>query len=160
MYLPFSPYRFLRAKGADTLCIYPTPCPEEGTLPDTWATPKLTHRGKHRSGGAQVPGKNPILGLRPKIEKKRRKISVSTCVFPVEPQSPNGENTNLHKVGFPPIPGRAPISAQNRTFVHRLALFPESAETPVVKINVFAVWALRLDRKYTTFGLPEKIGKN
>ena len=33
MYLPFSPYRFLGAKGADTLCIYQTPCAGRGTLP-------------------------------------------------------------------------------------------------------------------------------
>ena len=35
-------------------------------------------------------------------------------------------------------------------FPRFLALFLESAETPLfVQINVFAVWALRLDRKYT-----------
>ena len=34
-----------------------------------------------------------------------------------------------------------------------LALFLESAETPLsVQINVLAVWALRLDRKYTNSG--------
>ena len=58
-----------------------------------------------------------------------------------------------------------PKSAENRTFraffVHFLrkkggsphfsAIFLESAETPLfVQINVFAVWPLRLDRKYTT----------
>ena len=33
---------------------------------------------------------------------------------------------------------------------HFSALFLESAETPLfVQINVFAVWPLRLDRKYT-----------
>ena len=54
MYLPLSPYRFLGAKGADTLCICQTPCPERGTLPDTWAIPKhtsgiypLSHRWSH-----------------------------------------------------------------------------------------------------------------
>ena len=37
-----------------------------------------------------------------------------------------------------------------RTFRHFPALFLESAETPFfVQINVFAVWPLRLDRKYT-----------
>ena len=36
-----SPCRFLGANGADTLCICQTPCPESGTLPDTWAIPKL-----------------------------------------------------------------------------------------------------------------------
>ena len=36
-------------------------------------------------------------------------------------------------------------------FRYFLALFLESAETPLlVQINVFAVWPLRLDRKYTT----------
>ena len=41
-------------------------------------------------------------------------------------------------------------SAVLRTFRHFLALFLESAETPLfVQINVFAVWPLRLDRKYT-----------
>ena len=36
-------------------------------------------------------------------------------------------------------------------FAHFSALFLESAETPLfVQINVFAVWPLRLDRKYTT----------
>ena len=29
-------------KGADTLCIYQTPCPGRGALPDTWAIPKHT----------------------------------------------------------------------------------------------------------------------
>ena len=70
-------------------------------------------------------------------------------------------------MGFPPIPERAPKSVQNRTFcalfthflhkkcgfAHFLALFLESAETPLfVQINVFAVRALRLDRKYTNLG--------
>ena len=73
------------------------------------------------------------------------------------------------KVGFPPIPERVPKSARephflcifctlfvqkvrfSALFVHFLALFLESAETPLfVQINVFAVWPLRLDRKYTT----------
>ena len=41
-------------------------------------------------------------------------------------------------------------SAVLRTFRHFSALFLESAETPLfVQINVFAVWPLRLDRKYT-----------
>ena len=36
---------------------------------------------------------------------------------------------------------------------HFLALFLESAETPLfVQINVFPVWPLRLDRKYTKTG--------
>ena len=40
-------------------------------------------------------------------------------------------------------------SAVFRTFC-AAALFLESAETPLfVQINVFVVWALRLDRKYT-----------
>ena len=42
MYLPFSSYRFLGAKGADTLCSCQTPCPGRGALPDTWAIPKHT----------------------------------------------------------------------------------------------------------------------
>ena len=43
-----------------------------------------------------------------------------SCVFPAEPQSPNGKNTNLHKTwGVPPIPERAPKSAQNCTFPWR-----------------------------------------
>ena len=38
-------------------------------------------------------------------------------------------------------------------FAHFLVLFLESAETPpFVQINVFAVHALRLDRKYTIVG--------
>ena len=54
-------------------------------------------------------------------------------------------------------------------FPHFLALILESAGTPLfVQINVFAVWALRLDRKYTTFGveglsslaLPENLQKS
>ena len=41
-------------------------------------------------------------------------------------------------------------SAVFRIFSHFLALFLESAETPLsVQIHLFAVWALRLDRKYT-----------
>ena len=40
MYLPLSPQGICRAKRADILCIYPTPCPEGGTLPDIWAIPK------------------------------------------------------------------------------------------------------------------------
>ena len=52
MYLPFSPYRFLGAKGADTLCI----ClfslvPREGLT--RYRQFLTTHQGKHRSGGAQ-----------------------------------------------------------------------------------------------------------
>ena len=44
-------------------------------------------------------------------------------------------------------------SAVLRTFRHFSALFLESAETPLfVQINVFAVWPLRLDRKYTSQG--------
>ena len=42
MYLPFSPQGICRAKGADRLCICQTPCPERGTLLDTWAIPKHT----------------------------------------------------------------------------------------------------------------------
>ena len=71
---------------------------------------------------------------------------------------------SAEKVGFPPIPERVSKSAENRTsciknaqkvrknggFPHFLALFVESAGTPLfLQINVFAVWALRLDRKYT-----------
>ena len=42
-------------------------------------------------------------------------------------------------------------------FAHFSALFLESAETPLfVQINVFAVWPLRLDRKYTVFGGPDR----
>ena len=84
----------------------------------------------------------------------RRKVRT---VFPVEPESPNGKNIQLHKKwGFPPIPERVPKSAlfagkkarKKCGFPHFLALFLESAETPLfVQINVFAVWALRLDRK-------------
>ena len=45
-------------------------------------------------------------------------------------------------------------SAVLRTFPHFSALFLESAETPLfVQINVFAIWPLRLDRKYTRFDL-------
>ena len=40
MYLPFSPYRFLGAKGTDTLCICRTPCPGRGALPDTFRSAK------------------------------------------------------------------------------------------------------------------------
>ena len=32
MYLPLSPQGICRAKGADTLCIYRTPCPARGAL--------------------------------------------------------------------------------------------------------------------------------
>ena len=71
------------------------------------------------------------------------------------------------KSGFSPIPERVPKSAENHTFCaffahflrkkcgfpHFLALFLESAETPLVlQIHVFVVWALRLDRKHTTPG--------
>ena len=48
-------------------------------------------------------------------------------------------------------------SAVLRTFRHFSALFLESAETPLfVQINVFAVWPLRLDRKYTSLGHPSR----
>ena len=56
-------------------------------------------------------------------------------------------------------------SAVLRTFRYFLALFLESAETPhFVQINVFAVWPLRLDRKYTTlalktWGFSKKVGR-
>ena len=90
---------------------------------------------------------------------------LSDCAFPVEPQSPNGKNINLHKKwGFRRFQ-KERQKTENRTFcaksahflckkcafLYFLALFLESAETPLfVQINVFAVWALRLDRKYTT----------
>ena len=38
MYLPFSPYRLLRAKWADTLCICQTPCP--GVPKNSHTTPQ------------------------------------------------------------------------------------------------------------------------
>ena len=41
MYLPLSPQGICRAKRADTLCIYRTPCPERGALPaDTCPEPQ------------------------------------------------------------------------------------------------------------------------
>ena len=85
------------------------------------------------------------------------------CVFPVEPQSPNGKNINLHKKwGFRRfhkerrephfLRKKCAFCTQKVPFPHFLRLFLESAETPLfVQINVFAVWALRLDRKYTSF---------
>ena len=91
------------------------------------------------------------------------------CVFPVEPQVPKGKNINLHKKrGFRHCQKKCGKSVENRTFCvknaqkvwfasespHFLALFLESAETPLfVQINVFAVWDLRLDRKYTRPGI-------
>ena len=43
-------------------------------------------------------------------------------------------------------------SAQKVRFAALFGTLLESAETPLfVQINVFAVWALRLDRKYTSF---------
>ena len=96
------------------------------------------------------------------------RTSDKICVFPVEPQRPNGKNINLHKSGVSADSRKSAEkcakSAENRTFceffVHFLrkkcgsprfsALFLESAETPLfVQINDFAVWPLRLDRKYT-----------
>ena len=59
MYLPFSPQGICRAKGADTLCICQTPCPERGTLPDTWAIPK------HTSGQTHFWGCPIYIGLTP-----------------------------------------------------------------------------------------------
>ena len=71
------------------------------------------------------------------------------------------KHSSAQKVGFPPIPERVPKSAEKvrtfyaksvvfRTFLHFRALFLESVEAPLsVQINVFAIWALRLDRKYT-----------
>ena len=63
---------------------------------------------------------------------------------------------SAEEVGFPPIPERGPKKKVCKTapFAHCLVPFLESAETPLfLQINVFAVWALRLDRKYT---IPEK----
>ena len=100
-------------------------------------------------------------------------VLLELCVFPVEPQRPNGKNINLHKKwGF-----RRECQKVRRTalfwrkkctknnaqkvrfsalFAHFLALFLESAETPLfVQINVFAVWPLRLDRKYTILEGPK-----
>ena len=96
----------------------------------------------------------------------------NACVFPVEPQRPNGKNINLHKKwGFRRFQKECrkvrekcgeprflrifcTLFAQkvrfSALFAHFSALFLESAETPLfVQINVFAVWPLRLDRKYT-----------
>ena len=84
------------------------------------------------------------------------------CVFPVEPQSPNGKNINLHKKwGFRRFLKErqkcgkphffAIFCTKKGRFYALLGLCLESAETPLfVQINVFAFWALRLDRKYTT----------
>ena len=48
-------------------------------------------------------------------------------------------------------------SAVFHTFRHFLALFLESAETPLfVQINVFAVWPLRLGRKYTNLKFGDR----
>ena len=94
------------------------------------------------------------------------------CVFPVELQRPNGKNINLHKKwGFSRFQKECRKVREkcgephflcifctlfvqkvrfSALFTHFLALFLESAETPLfVQINVFAVWPLRLDRKYT-----------
>ena len=54
MYLSLSPYRFLGVKGTDAWCIYRTPCPERGTLPDTWAIPKHTFGHSKTSGRWQA----------------------------------------------------------------------------------------------------------
>ena len=51
MYLPLRAHtESCRAKGADTLCICQTPCPERG-LYQIHGQSLNTHRGKHRSGG-------------------------------------------------------------------------------------------------------------
>ena len=86
------------------------------------------------------------------------------CVFPVEPQSPDGKNINLHKKWGSRRSQKECQKVQKKCgkphFLrkkcgswHFLALFLESAGTPLsAQINVFAVWALRLDRKYTNTG--------
>ena len=73
------------------------------------------------------------------------------CVVPVEPQSPNGNNINLHKKwGFRRFQKECQKVLKTALFAHFLALFLESAETPLfVQISVVAVRALRLDRKRT-----------
>ena len=75
------------------------------------------------------------------------------------------KHESAQKVGFLPIPERAPKSAlfahffthflhKKCGFAHFWALFLESAETPLfVQIHVFALRALRLDRKYTKVDL-------
>ena len=66
-------------------------------------------------------------------------------------------------MGFPPIPERAPQSAQNCTFAQKVykkcgfahfeALFLESAETPLsAQINYLAILALWLVLKFTRPG--------
>ena len=89
-------------------------------------------------------------------------LQLCNCVFPVEPQSPNGKNINLHKKwGFRRFQKecqkvrktalKTPLLHKKRGSPHFSALFLESAETPLfVQISVFAVWALRPHRKYTT----------
>ena len=90
------------------------------------------------------------------------------CAFPVEPQSPNGKNINLHKRwGFRRFQKEQQKVRKTALFMqkvckkvhkkcgvaHFLLLFLELAETSLfVQINVFAVRALRLDRKYTNIG--------
>ena len=74
------------------------------------------------------------------------------------------KHSSAQKVGFPPIPESAPKSAENRTFCvknahllrkkcgfpHFFGTLSEISGNPTfVQIKVFAVWALRLDRKYT-----------
>ena len=74
-------------------------------------------------------------------------------MFPVEPQSPIGKNINLHKMWvfrrFQKECQKAQFSALFRTFWHSFCIF---GNPPLfgVQISVFAVGALRLDRKYTS----------
>ena len=54
MYLPFSPQGICRAKGADTLCICQTPCPEKDGLYQihSAAEKRVFGKGSFRNLGA------------------------------------------------------------------------------------------------------------
>ena len=74
------------------------------------------------------------------------------CIVPVEPQIPNGKNINLHKHwGFRRFQKECAIFVQKVQFSAIFAPFGTLAgiggNPNFVLINVFAVWALRLERK-------------
>ena len=105
--------------------------------------------------GAEIPtkflsGVGVWGGLKIKWERcrfGRSQMNLLHCVFLVKPQSPNGKK----KARVCTKSGVLADSRKKGGFPHFLALFLESAENPLLaQINVFAVWALRLDRTCTT----------
>ena len=109
--------------------------------------PQKDHNNIRKSN---VSGNSSVLLSARVVTQKARKGGSGLCISCRASEPKRQKHEPAQKGGFP-LKFRK--SAKKCSFVRFLALFLESAETPLfVQINVFAVWALRLDRKYIRSG--------